>query len=108
MGTGDHDDATRGPEYRPAFQTWRLVHGPPRAAVSHGPATEKHAGEQVAEEKTRHRLQRLRIDRRMTVAQLADAVKCDVAVVAAYERGDAVLDADVVRRMERVLGRAPP
>jgi len=61
------------------------------------------AAEQFSEEKTRHRVQQLRIEKRCSILRLSEAIRCDVETVAAYERGDAILETSVVRTMERVL-----
>lgn len=54
----------------------------------------------------RHSLQQLRIQKRMSIAALAETVHCDVETLAAYERGDEVLEATLVKAIERTLSKA--
>ena len=85
-------------EYRPVWQTWALAR--PRA-----PAPAQEAGASVAERaEWRQTVQRARIGLRCSVAELASRVRCDVDTLAAFERGDGVLAADVQRRLKEALG----
>ena len=51
----------------------------------------------------RQQLQMRRIERRWSVQRLAEAVQCDAAVIAAFERGEDTLDADTLKRVKSSL-----
>ena len=88
-------------EYRPVYQTWRMVR------PSHASVAQQEVGASYSSgEKARHRLQQLRIANRISIASLAEAVGCDAETLAAYERGDELLGNDVLRRIERHLKQA--
>ena len=87
-------------EYRPVYQTWKMI----RPLPSHASSDAGTSTTMGTEEKTRHRIQRLRIERRLSISSLADMARCDVETLAAYERGDEVLTEDVLRRLDRILG----
>lgn len=102
--------------YRELWQTWTLLHphrgDGPADAVARSTAANAVAGGgsegrviAPAHETTewRHRIQRARIEQRWSLADLATHVKCDVRALAAYERGDEVLDATVHRVLCRTL-----
>ena len=56
----------------------------------------------------RHLLQQQRIEKRMSITQLAREVQCDVNTIASYERGDEVINNDLVDRISKALSRANP
>lgn len=87
-------------EYRPVYQTWKMIRPLPSLSSSESAKTTTMA----TEEKSRHRIQRLRIERRLSISSLADMARCDVETLAAYERGDEVLTEDMLRRLDRILG----
>jgi DNA-binding XRE family transcriptional regulator len=86
-------------EYRPVYQTWRMV----RPSHAHASQQEVGGASHSSGEKARHRLQQLRIANRISIASLAEAVGCDAETLAAYERGDELLNNDTLRRVERHL-----
>lgn len=51
----------------------------------------------------RLQVQTARIERRWSIADLGSRVQCDVETLAAFERGDEVLDHAVVSRVRRIL-----
>lgn len=57
----------------------------------------------VQPEETRHRLQRLRIERRLSIARVAHIGGCTPETMASYERGEDILDTAIVERILRVL-----
>lgn len=87
--------------YKELHQTWDLIrpsgHTAPKDGAAAAPAA---CG---GEEKARHRIQKLRIEKRLSVGQLAAAVDCDAETLAAFERGDEVLGAPLMRRLEQRL-----
>jgi ribosome-binding protein aMBF1 (putative translation factor) len=88
-------------EYREAWQTWRPVQRSVAAASAAPPATVAQATASW-----RHRAQIARVDRQWSIAELAAHVRCDVETLAAFERGDALLDEPVRRRLADALGIA--
>ena len=93
-------------EYRPVFQTWNMLRSPTTTGTPPVTATSEDVVKPTMEESTRHTIQKLRIQKRMSIAELAEAVHCDVETLAAYERGDEVLDAAIVKTIERTLSRS--
>lgn len=92
-------------QYRPVYQTWRMHRG--GAKRESVPAAEPQQHEnRGGEEKDRHRIQKLRIEQRLSIGELARRIKVEPETLAAYERGDAILEAEVVAAMERVLVNA--
>ena len=85
--------------YRRAWQTWDLVQvrrvtsleTEPVQATSH-------------DVHLRHRVQKARIERRMSMADLAAHVGVDADRLAAFERGDELLPSDVEARVRSKLG----
>lgn len=51
----------------------------------------------------RQNVQQTRIARRLSIPCLASLIKCDVAVLAAFERGDDILPDDVQSRLVKQL-----
>lgn len=56
-----------------------------------------------ARRNVRERLQRTRIEKRLSISALAAQSRCDVELLAAFERGEDLLSADVLRRVEAAL-----
>ena len=83
-------------EYRPVWQTWSLSR--PRA-----PTQEPLNASMAERVELRQMVQRARIEQRRSVADLAARVQCDVETLAAFERGDEILGADVQKRLRAVL-----
>ena len=84
-------------EYRPVYQTWKMVR-PQYTDTANDPKDIT-----PDETKTRHRLQQLRIAKRISISSLAEVIKCDVETLAAYERGDEVLHNETLKQLERHL-----
>lgn len=89
--------------YKTVHQTWRFVRAAPHSEEEVTDAAAKTAQDTTLS--TRHRLQRLRIENRVSIPRLAEMIKCDANIISAYERGDETLGDDVVQKMERVLSR---
>ena len=51
----------------------------------------------------RERMQIARIERRMTIDDLAHALKCDAETLAGFERGDEILPESLQKTIRRVL-----
>ena len=84
-------------EYRAMHQTWTMVR-PFSTSIASDAKETTHE-----ESKTRHRFQRLRISKRCSIASLAAIIKCDADTLAAYERGDELLDKETLLKLERCL-----
>jgi ribosome-binding protein aMBF1 (putative translation factor) len=85
--------------YRPLFLTWQLLQ-PTRAAP---PSSAPTSAAAAAEPPLRQRVQTARIERRWTVAELAQRVRVDEETLAAFERGDEVLASELQRRLRQAL-----
>lgn len=88
-------------EYRPLWQHWDLVRpegtGAPASCLllpSSRPASLD----------WRSRMQTARVERRMSISELAARVKCDASALAAFERGEEIMDASVQQRLKQALG----
>ena len=93
-------------DYRPVWQTWSMVQPPQRGRTTTeaAPAAAAPVSQVDAHEAWRQRIQIARIERRWSIADLASRVQCDVATLAAVERGEEVLDADARQRLIAALG----
>jgi len=104
--------------YVPIWQTWTLLRrtGPPSLPTPprepewmssdkapRDAAPQAHDAQLRCQQNVREKVQIARIERRMSVAQLAQATRCDVETLAAFERGDEVLSAQVVDALRREL-----
>lgn len=88
-------------EYRPLWQTWTLVRARQSVPLS-VPVDAPVATPDT--EPLRQRLQRARIQRQWSVADLATHVPhCDAATLAAFERGDDTMSSEMQRTLRRVL-----
>ena len=95
-----HDDS-----YCQVWQTWTL-HTPQRTQTTE---TDEPSLAPVNDRKRfRGDLQRARIQKRMSIPELGNAVKCDAGTLSAYEMGQAVLDAGSEARLARFLAIEPP
>jgi len=85
--------------YREVFQTWSFVRvsAPPPLAVTCDAPPER------AAEEWRHAVQRARINRRWSVADLAARIQCDVETLAAFERGTHLLEESIQKRLRKEL-----
>ena len=103
-------------EYRAVWLTWDLVS--PSAAGAARAAPNKDEGKETARNgapgtdafhhenhrlELRHRSQRARVEKRLSVDDLAVLVRCDSETLAAFERGDEVLSAEHQQRLRKVL-----
>lgn len=52
----------------------------------------------------RERIQTARIERRLSISELAEKVQCDAPTLAAFERGAEVVDAELMGKLRRELG----
>ncbi|MBM74316.1 MAG: hypothetical protein CMK59_02850 [Proteobacteria bacterium] len=86
-------------QYKPVYQTWKMV----RPVYSAGDQ-EKMDHSDLAEGKLRHHFQQQRIGKRLSIAELAEAISCDTETLAAYERGDDLLNADMIKKLKRIFG----
>ena len=89
-------------EYRPLWQTWNLVRvrsNAPLVATADAPVTTNET------EPLRFRIQRARIERRWSIAELATHIShCDVVTLAAFERGEEVLTVEMQKQLRKTLG----
>ena len=88
--------------YHRVWLTWNLVHtpkGPAAAATAAAPAV---APPRPTAE-LRFRVQMARVERRWSVADVAERVQCDMETLAAFERGDDVLNAALQQRLRSAL-----
>lgn len=93
--------------YREVFQTWSFVRTTPAPVLA--VASDVPTGR--ASEEWRHTVQRARIGRRWSVADLAARIECDAETLAAFERGTHLLEEGVQRRLRselKLLDSAPP
>lgn len=87
--------------YVPVWQTWNLVQHRPVVAPSDD-STQVSTGSSVGKTHTqdiRERMQIARIQRRLTVHELATLVRCDVETLASFERGEGVVSDTVQERI---------
>ena len=106
--------------YRAVWQTWKIARqsavpttlaAPVKPSGDAGHGTHATLGEDAnatsinhAEEEFRHRVQRARLANRWSVADIAGMMThCDVATIAAFERGKAALPAGAQRELRRIL-----
>ena len=87
-------------EYRLVWQSWRMLR-PTAHPVEQVTASE--AVPRTDADDFRARVQQTRIARRWTVAAMASRVQCDEHTLAAYERGDEVLDREVLQRLRAIV-----
>lgn len=89
--------------YKRVYQTWstpqRTTELPRASHVESKPCNEGSSRMQ----EMRHRVQRARIERGWSIYDLSQRVKCDVAALADFERGNDVLGADVQRELRTIL-----
>ena len=86
-------------EYQRVWQTWSFC-------VPHATETKVVEAEFVVDEsksEMRHKVQKARIECRMALCDLAQQAKCDLETLAAYERGDDVLNGEIMARIMKIL-----
>ena len=86
----------RGRTYVPTWQTWSFVRREAPGATEATPSKDTCP-------RLRERMQIARIEQRLTVLELAQRVHCDVETLAAFERGEEILDDTTQRRLRREL-----
>ena len=108
------------PQYVRVWQTWDLVcpqtqdkmstmttTGPRYTNTNIGGTTvvdvDTSSSLDASAESMRQKVQRARIERRMSIASLASEVMCTAETLAAFERGDGVLSSDVRARIFKLL-----
>lgn len=89
-------------EYRRVWQTWNLIHEKPSADAP-PPTAPEQQHRTMSEHAFRETVQKFRIEHRMTVADLASRIECDVETFASYERGDEILSSVVMDRLRRAM-----
>ena len=102
----------QGVDYAPVWQTWTVV----RSLHSTQPVSndasvdECHKSKRKSVDGTatlvpslREQMQIARIERRMTIDDLAQSLRCDAETLAGFERGDEVLTEALQRTIRRVL-----
>lgn len=92
--------ASADDDYREVWQTWHLVRTSARAADA---APLPCAARTERPPELRQRVQMARVTRRWAIADLAAHAQCDAETLAAFERGDEVLHADLQRRVRQAL-----
>lgn len=75
--------------YVPVWQTWTLIRPISTAEI---PITPMHSNRP---HDVRQRVQTARIQRRLTIHELAQRVHCDPEQIAAFERGEEILSDDI-------------
>ena len=91
-----------GVVYRPRWQTWSLVTR--RVSDIATPAATRAPEDVSGANVLRERVQIARIDRRLSIIELASLVQCDADQLAAFERGDGIMDTSTQARLRRTLG----
>lgn len=84
-------------QYETVWQTWSVVTD--ARASSTRAESDCAQGTQAFHDDFRLRLQIARIERRWSIADLAQRVRCATEVLASYERGEDVVSADLRRRL---------
>lgn len=87
-------------QYIPVFQTWNMV----RPGVHDAPFGGEDAVDGKTSHDVRHRVQQARVERRMTVRDIASNVGCDPGVFAAFERGSGILPTETMKKLLKELG----
>ena len=87
--------------YLPTWQTWRFV--VPRSQPETRTDADAAPDVVASYRGMRERVQIARIEQRMTVADIADHVACDVDTIVAFENGDEILSSELQQRIRRVL-----
>ena len=96
-----------GVTYAPVWQTWNVVRpqATPTSTIPDKGRSMRPSSEDVgvATSSLRERMQIARIERRMTIDDLANALKCDAETLAGFERGDEILPESLQKTIRRVL-----
>ena len=96
--------------YQRVWLKWSLVRSsapvpPPPDATRHMPLGAEIAAAPARREpvELRYLVQRARVERRWSVGDLAEHVHCDVETIAAFERGDELLDRAQQQKLRAAL-----
>lgn len=90
-----------GREYRPVRQSWSFVHA---SATSPAATQDTRGGRSAPTARDfRERVQTARIERRWSLADLAAHARCTPDTLAAFERGDDILETHVKLRVCQIL-----
>ena len=96
--------------YVPMWQTWHLLSEQPSSAAKEEDAASppaataesaRNADSQMND--LRPRVQIARIRRRISIAELADMVECDVETISSFERGENVVGEEMEQRLRDAL-----
>ena len=108
-----HEYTRNGVVYAPVWQTWNVVRAVhtsqpvtnSTSSVDECPKARAPRNSEAASSvpSLRERMQIARIERRMTIDDLAQTLKCDADTLAGFERGDEVLTEALQRTIRRVL-----
>ena len=110
-----HQHTRNGVTYAPVWQTWnvvRVLHTSQPVTTSTSSVDEcpkarapRNSADEVASSvpSLRERMQIARIERRMTIDDLAQTLRCDADTLAGFERGDEVLTEALQRTIRRIL-----
>lgn len=84
--------------YRSAWQTWRVV-----TPGEHRPSQPAQATQGQTNGDFRSLMQTARVQKRLSIAELAARVRCDANVIADFERGEGVIDDQLRNAIKREL-----
>lgn len=94
-------------QYQPMWQTWTLVRRTNPARRDEKNAAREPTTDAATTARTdgaeRERVQMARIERCMSIYELAQRVECDPETLSAFERGDEILSGEVQRAIRAVL-----
>jgi hypothetical protein len=88
-------------DHVPVWQTWTMLHPPlarPRLPEAGGAG-----GGIVCGPSFRARVQKMRVNKRLSVHDLSATVRCDPAQLAAFERGETILPQEANSRLLRLV-----
>lgn len=85
-------------EYVRVYQTWELV-----SKITTRDAFTKSEVKDESVQDTRHLIQMARVDKGMSIQDLAFQVNCDPQTLSSFERGDDVVSEEVYLRVKNVL-----
>lgn len=88
--------------YRYAYQTWDLIRNCEKSKTVE--VEQEGGGRESKNEDVRQRLQTARIERRISVSDLAGMIECDADALAAFERGERLLPPETMRRLVEKMG----
>lgn len=89
--------------YSSVWQCWDLVQSTHTSEKETTHLQNKNMSRSSNSTSMRQEVQRARIAKRLPISSLASLIKCDVAILAAFERGDDILPDDVQQRLLKQL-----